>query len=149
MQTDYRNRRDARVSPSSSPQWPIKRMIPELWLIGAALMFTGLDLIGIDDPDATFLIVLMAALLSADIVAGAICLLKGYTAIGMLALIAWLVLPIGVAISTLVFEERWAAEFFGSLVGTAIVLVVAAPALATARNRPRYESFWARRNWTG
>jgi hypothetical protein len=124
-------------------------MMAELWLIGTILAFMGLDLIGINDPDARFLIVLVSALLSVDILAGAVCLLKGYTGIGMLALTAWVVLPIGVAISTLVFQERWTAEFFGSLVGTAIVLVVAAPAVAKARGRAQFGSLWDRRNWTG
>ena len=120
----------------------------ESWLIGAALVFLGLDLAGLDDPDALLLIVLVSALLSADIVAGAVCLLKGHTGVGWLALTAWLVLPIGVAISTPVFEEHGASEFFGSVVGAVDVLVVAAPALAAARQRARYGSYWERRGWS-
>jgi len=149
MQTEYRNRSAVRSSPSKSPLWSFKRMMAELWLIGALLAFMGLDLIGINDPDARFLIALMAALLSLDILAGAVCFLKGHTGIGMLALTAWLALPIGVAISSLVFEERWAAEFFGSVVGTAIVLVVAAPAVSIARGHAQFGSLWDRKNWIG
>jgi hypothetical protein len=126
-----------------------KRLMAELWMIGAVLAFMGLDLIGINEPDARFLIVLVAALLSVDILAGAICLLKGHTGIGLLALTAWLVLPIGVAISGLVFDERWTAEFFGALAGTAMVLVVAAPAVAIARGRPQFGSLWDRKDWRG
>ena len=148
MQTDYRNRSGVRVAPLATPHWPSRRIIAESWLIGAALVFLGLDSIGLDDPDALLLIVLVSALLSADIVAGAVCLLKGHAGVGWLALTAWLVLPIGVAISTLVFEERWASEFFGSAVGAVVVLVVAAPALATARQPARYGSYWQRRGWT-
>jgi hypothetical protein len=126
----------------------MKRMLAETWLIGAALAFLGLDLIGLDDPDAVVLVLLVSALLSADILAGAVCLLKGHPGVGWLALTAWLVLPIGVAISTLAFEERWASEFFGSVVGAVVVLVVAAPAMATARQRARYGSHWQRRGWS-
>lgn len=115
--------------------------------MGASLVFLGLDLIGIDDPEALLLIALMSALLSAEVLAGAVCRLKGYTGVGWLALTAWLVLPIGIAISTLVFDEPWASDFFGSVVGAAIVLVVAAPAAATAPLRARYGSYWDHRGW--
>ena len=148
MQADYRNRSGVRVPLTTTPRWPIKRIMAESWLIGGALVFLGLDLIGLDDPDAALLIVLVSALLSADILAGAVCLLKGYAGVGWLALTAWMVLPISVAVSRLVFEERWASEFFGSVVGAVVVLVVAAPALATARQRARYGSYWERRGWT-
>lgn len=80
-------------------------MMAELWLIGTALAFVGLDLIGINDPEARFLIVLVAALLSIDVLAGVVCLLKGHIGIGFLAVTAWLALPIAVAISSLVFLE--------------------------------------------
>ncbi|MDP9495208.1 MAG: hypothetical protein M3P87_08215, partial [Actinomycetota bacterium] len=68
---------------------------------------------------------------------------------GILAVTAWLFLPIAVAISSLVFNETWTAEFFGTLMGTAIVLVVAAPAVAIARSRPLFGSMWDRKHWSG
>ncbi|HET7847269.1 MAG TPA: hypothetical protein VFL72_07220 [Acidimicrobiia bacterium] len=137
------------TSAPKSPSWPFKRMMAELWLVGTALAFIGLDLMGINDPEARFLIILVAALLSIDVLAGAVCLLKGHIGIGILAVTAWLALPIAVAISSLVFNESWTAEFFGTLVGTAIVLVVAAPAVAIARGRPQFGSIWDRRHWSG
>ncbi len=147
MQVGYRSS-SGMQTPSSTSHWPTRRVVTELWLIGTALVFFGLDAIGIDDPDATFLIVLMSIVISADIVAGTICLLKGYLGVGWLALTAWLVLPIGIGISSQILDQRWESDFFGSVVGAAIVLVVCAPALTTARRRARLGSFWESRRWT-
>ena len=147
MQVGYRTN-SGMQKPSSTSHWPTRRVVAELWLICTALVFFGLDAIGIDDPDATFLIVLMSIVISANIVAGTICLLKGYLGVGWLALTAWLVLPIGIGISSLILDQRWESDFFGSVVGAAVVLVVCAPALTTARRRARLGSFWERRRWT-
>ena len=149
MQTVSQNHSPVQASALRSPSWPFKRMMAELWLIGTGLAIVGLDLIGINDPQARFLIVLVAALLSIDVLAGGVCLLKGHIGIGILAVTAWLALPTAVAISSLVFLESWTAEFFGTLIGTAIVLVVAAPAVSIARSRPQFESFWDRKHWSG
>ena len=147
MQVGYRSS-SGMQTPSSTSHWPTRRVVTELWLIGTALVFFGLDAIGIDDSDATFLIVLMSIVISADIVAGTICLLKGYLGVGWLALTVWLVLPIGIGISSQILDQRWESDFFGSVVGAAIVLVVCAPALTTARRRARLGSFWESRRWT-
>lgn len=147
MQVGYRSS-SGMQTPSSTSHWPSRRIVTESWLIGAALVFFGLDAIGIDDPDATFLIVLMSMMISASIVAGTICLLKGYPGVGWLALTAWMVLPIGIGISSQILDQRWESDFFGSVVGAAVVLVVCAPALTTARRRARLGSYWERRRWT-
>ena len=147
VQVGYRSK-PGRQTPSPKSFWPIGRSVVELWLICTALVFFGLDAIGIDDPDATFLIILMSIVISASIVAGTICLLKGYLGVGWLALTTWLVLPIGIGISSQILDQRWESDFFGSVVGAAVVLVVCAPALTTARRRARLGSYWERRRWT-
>jgi len=115
--------------------------------VGATFVFLVFLLIGVNDRAALPLVALLAMALAAELVAGVVCLLKGYFGVGWLATTAWLAFPIGSALSSAAFPESWEPALLGSAAGTGVILVVAALAAVTAPRPSRWGSFWYRAGW--
>jgi hypothetical protein len=119
----------------------------ETWFVVAALVFLVLLLAGADDPSAYVLIALLSGCAGAEITAGVVCVLKGYRAAGWAGIGGWLVLPLGITMSTTLFAESTAPAFFGSVLGAGVVLVLTGLAVTTASRPASYGSWWDRQNW--
>ena len=141
--------RHAPASGRASPQRSqVKRVIVGSWAVGSALVFLVFLLIGVEDRAALPLVAILATALSAEIVAGAVCLLKGYDVVGWLAMSAWLAFPIGSTISSAVYPDSLEPAFLGSAIGTGVILVVAGLAAMTALRPARWNSRWERAGWS-
>jgi hypothetical protein len=147
MRTDSPTAKHTRTIDPSRPRTPVKRLMIGSWAAGAALVFLVFLIIGVDERTALPLVAILAAALSAELVTGTVCVLKGYHAVGMVALVAWLAFPIGSAISTEMFPESWEPALLGSALGTGVILVVSALAAITAARPARWGSRWARSGW--
>ncbi len=149
MPTESPAKRYVRSEPQPSRQIvPVKRIIVGTWIVGSALVFLIFLQLGIEERAALPLIAMLATALSAELVAGVVCLLKGYTAVGVLASTVWLTFPAGRVISSALFPESSEPALLGSALAAGLILVVAAQAAITAPQPARWDSFWSRAGWT-
>ena len=126
---------------------PTRRLLFEIWLVTAALVFLLLLVVGVDDPSAYPLIGAMSGCVSAEIIGGSVCVLKGYPAVGWTASIGWLTLPLSIFVSSTSFTESTASSLFGPMLGAGVVLVITALAVTTASRRARFGSWWDNQGW--
>lgn len=124
-----------------------RRIVPILgWgVLWVGIFWAAWELPGSDlDPDALGPLAVLTALFSAQIVCGVVCLLKGRRIVGVVALVGWLAFPAAVAASIVVFSDQWAPALAGSVLGAAVVAVLAVVAVIGAGRRSRPGSWWAR-----
>jgi hypothetical protein len=120
----------------------------ESWAVTSALVFLAFLLVGVHDRAAMPLVIVVAALLGAELVAATVCLLKGYPGVGWLGALAWLAYPIGSSLSSAMFPESFEPSLLGSTIGAGVILVVAALATITAFRPSRWGSYWDRAGWS-
>jgi hypothetical protein len=129
------------------PPVPVKRLIAESWTVLTGLVFLIFLGIGIDERTAIPLVVILSTAVAAELVAGAICLLKGYKGVGWMAVLAWLSFPIGGAISSALFPGSSEPALLGTALATGLIMVLAGEAAVTAPSRARWGSVWDRAGW--